>query len=127
MKITKKHRDAINELLKGKMTKAEIAKHVHVARSTLYEWLKDDDFKAELEERESDYKRMISARISKMAFSALDTQEDIMSKSDNDRARASVAADILNRAGYTKTNIVELKTPEDAVADKLNEVFGDAP
>lgn len=126
MKLTKRHREAIDELLRGNLTKTEIAKHVHVARSTLYEWMRDEDFKAELQERESDYKRMINARISKMAFSALDTQEDIMSKSDNDRARASVAADILNRAGYTKTDTAETKTPEDTVADKLNEVFGDA-
>lgn len=126
MKLTKRHREAIDELLRGNLTKTEIAKQVHVALSTLYEWLKDEEFKAELEERESDYKRMIKARISKMAFSALDTQEDIMSRSDNDRARASVAADILNRAGY-KDNITETKKTEDTVADKLKEVFGDAP
>lgn len=112
MKLTKKHRNAIEMLLAGDLTKVEIAERVKISRKTLYNWLADEDFKAEMTEREDDYRRMIRARLACMSNKALDTQVDIMDNSDDDKARATVSSDVLDRAGYLKPKNTEDVTPE---------------
>ena len=106
-KLTKKHRTAIELLLQGAGTMEEIAKCVKVTRKTLYNWLEDPLFKEELKEREADFRRVQKARISNLASKALDTQEQIMDRSKNDVARAGVASDVLDRAGYIKPKKAE--------------------
>ena len=101
-KLTKKHRTAIELLLQGSKTIEEIAESVKVSRKTLYNWMKDPLFDEELKEREADFRRVQKARITQLAAKALDTQEKIMDKSKNDVARAGVASDVLDRAGYIK-------------------------
>ena len=112
-KLKKKHRTAIELLLQGNLTIEEIAKSVKVTRQTLYNWMQDPLFDAELKEREADFRRVQKARISQLASKALDTQEQIMDASDNDKARADVASDVLDRAGYVK-----LKRSENDSGDK---------
>lgn len=113
IKLTKKHRTAIELLLEGSMTIEEIAVSVKVSRQTLYNWMNDELFKKELEERAADFRRVQKARIAQLASKALDTQEQIMNKSKNDVARAGVASDVLDRAGYIKP-----KKSEDDNSDK---------
>ena len=112
-KLKKKHRTAIELLLQGNLTIEEIAKSVKVTRQTLYNWMQDPLFDAELKEREADFRRVQKARITQLASKALDTQEQIMNKSKNDVARAGVASDVLDRAGYIKP-----KKAEDDNSDK---------
>ena len=102
MKINKTHRDVMRMLLEGKLSIGEIAERVKKSRRTVQYWMKDEDFKAEFEELKSDYERTIKARTVYMAKTALDTQENIMLKSKNAMARASVSADVLDRAGFIK-------------------------
>lgn len=112
-KLTKKHRTAIELLVRGAGTIEEIAKAVNVTRKTIYNWMEDPLFKEELKEREADFRRVQKARITQLASKALDTQEQIMDKSKNDVARAGVASDVLDRAGYIKP-----KKAEDDSSDK---------
>lgn len=107
IKLTKKHRTAIELLLQGEKTIEEIAVSVKVSRKTLYNWMQDELFKNELEERAADFRRVQKARIAQLASKALDTQEQIMNKSKNDVARAGVASDVLDRAGYIKPKKAE--------------------
>lgn len=107
IKLTKKHRTAIELLLEGSMTIEEIAVSVKVSRQTLYNWMQDPLFDAELKERAADFRRVQKARIAQLASKALDTQEQIMNKSKNDVARAGVASDVLDRAGYIKPKKAE--------------------
>ena len=110
MRLNKTHRAVIELLLEGNMSIAQIAESVKKSRKTIHNWMNDDDFRAELEEREADYKRTIKARISHMASKALKTQEEIMDGSKNDKARADVASDVLDRAGYIKLKVILINT-----------------
>lgn len=112
MKITKRHRTAIELLIDGTMSKEEIAKTVNVSRSTLYNWLMDEDFQEELQERNDEIDRLTRARIRKMTKKALDRQERILDHSKNDMAAASVAADVLDRAGYSSEDTLNIRSSE---------------
>lgn len=110
MRITKRHSEAIELLVEGTLTKEQIAKSVRVSRSTLYKWLKDEDFNAEYEYRLEEIERQTRARIRRMTVKALDRQEKILDTSRNDMAAASVAADVLDRAGYAPEDNVNVNT-----------------
>ena len=112
MRITKRHRQAIELMIDGSMTKEEIAKIVKVSRTTLYNWLQDDDFNEELEEQTAEIERLTRARIRKMTKKALDRQEKILDHSKNDMAAASVAADVLDRAGFGPEDNLNIRTTE---------------
>ncbi|NRT90044.1 phBC6A51 family helix-turn-helix protein [Clostridium beijerinckii] len=51
MIIAEKHIQAINLMLMGNLTNANIAKTVGVSEKTIYNWLDNKDFKAELQKR----------------------------------------------------------------------------
>lgn len=99
-KLNKTHRLVITELLKGEKTIEEIAELVGKSRKTIYNWLNDPKFAEELKETEDNYRRTQKARLTSMVALALNTQKDIMLKSRNDKARADVSADVLDRTGY---------------------------
>ena len=110
MRITKRHNEAIELLIDGELTKEQIAKSVRVSRSTLYKWLEDKDFNEEYQERLNEIERQTRARIRNMTAKALDRQEQILDTSRNDMAAASVAADVLDRAGYAPEDNVNVNT-----------------
>ena len=112
MRINKRHSEAIELLIEGTLTKEQIAKNVHVSRSTLYKWLEDEDFTAEYEYRLEEIERQTRARIRRMTAKALDRQERILDTSRNDMAAASVAADVLDRAGYPPEDNVNVNTAQ---------------
>lgn len=112
MRINKRHSEAIELLIEGTLTKEQIAKNVHVSRSTLYKWLEDEDFTAEYEYRLEEIERQTRARIRRMTAKALDRQERILDTSRNDMAAASVAADVLDRAGYAPEDNVNVNTAQ---------------
>ena len=112
MRINKRHGEAIEMLIEGVLTKEQIAKSVHVSRSTLYRWLEDEDFIAEYEYRLEEIERRTRARIRRMTTKALDRQERILDTSKNDIAAASVAADVLDRAGYAPEDNVNVNASQ---------------
>lgn len=112
MKITKRHREAIKLLIEGQLSKEEIAKNVNVSRPTLYNWLKDEDFKEVYEEEISELERRVKRRIANMVNDALDRQERILNNSKNDIAAAAVAKDVLDRAGYAPDENVNITGTE---------------
>lgn len=112
MRITKRHEEAIGLLIDGELSKEDIAKSVRVSRSTLYRWLEDEDFTAEYEYRLEEIERQTRARIRRMTAKALDRQERILDTSRNDMAAASVAADVLDRAGYAPEDNVNVNTAQ---------------
>lgn len=100
MKLGKKHRQAIELLVMSDMTKTEIAECVNVSRTALSKWLRDVDFTTELKELQEEYDRRTRRRIRRMADKALKRQEEILTNSKSDLAAASVAKDVLDRAGF---------------------------
>lgn len=112
MRLTKRHKEAIRLLIEGDMSKDEIAKSVKTSRQTLYNWLNDPDFEEEYDEQLKEIDRRTRRRISKMVDTALDRQEEILTRSRNDNAAAIVAKDVLDRAGYAPDENVNVKGPE---------------
>lgn len=96
------HWDAISLIVEGRLTKSEIADRIGKSRSTLYKWFEDPVFKAALDERVAERYAANKRRITALAKNALDRAEKILDSSENDSAAASVASDILDRAGYPK-------------------------
>lgn len=132
MRLSAKHKTAISLLIEGRLTKEEIAKSVKVSRKTLYNWLDDADFKEEYDEQLKEIERKQRRRISNMVNKALDTQERILEKSKNDVAAASVASDVLDRAGYAPAKEVQINggVPIQIIDDleaSAGEVVADEP
>ena len=115
MKLTNRHKIALKLLLEGDLNKTEIAEHVNVSRTTLYNWINDEDFKAAYDESVEEIDRQIRRRIINLASVALDRQEKILNGGKNDMAAASVSKDVLDRAGYTSENILQIKHSEPVV------------
>lgn len=113
MRLTERHEMALKLLLEGNLTKQEIARSVQISRKTLYNWLKDDKFSEALEERRADHRRMVRAKLERMAYNAVKAQEKILTEGEDDRAIATVSADVLDRAGYIKPKHTDTNdTPE---------------
>lgn len=115
MRLTKKHKTAIELLIEGTMSKTDIAQSVNVSRQTLNKWLNDTDFKAEYDEQLKEIDRRFKRRISNMTAAALDRQEKILKRSKNDIAAASVAKDVLDRAGYAPDDNINIGMKEPVI------------
>ena len=115
MNLTERHKTALNLLLEGNLNKSEIAKCVEVSRTTLYNWIEDADFRAAYDEAAEETDRQIKRRIVNLANRALDRQERILTDSKNDNAAAMVAKDVLDRAGYTAENRLQVEHSEAVV------------
>lgn len=108
MKIGKRHRQAIELLVMTDKSKTEIAETVNISRTALSKWLKDADFIAELKELEEERDRRTRKRIRNMVDKALDRQGRILDESKSDAAAASVASDVLDRAGFAVASDVNI-------------------
>lgn len=128
MKLQKKHKDAIGMLIAGDLTKEEIAAAVKVSRKTLYNWLENEDFAAAYDEAVAEQERKFRRRIANLTGKALDRQEKILDSSKNDIAAASVAADVLDRAGYKPDDKVSIEAaaPVQIIYDIPEDGNGDA-
>lgn len=98
--MNKTKETALNLMVEGNLTMAEIASCVKKTRQTLYNWLENDaEFKEEYERRQADMSRMARARISQLTSKAIARADKILVSSKNDIAAASVIKDVLDRAG----------------------------
>lgn len=113
MKLTKRHRTAIELLIEGELSIDEISQNVKTTRQTLYNWRKDPDFEQEYNKQLNEIERRTKRRISRMVDTALDRQERILTQSRNDNAAAMVAKDVLDRAGYAPDKNVNVNAEGD--------------
>lgn len=107
---TKKHGDtdeflmdarkimAIDMLIDGENTRTDIAKKVGVSRQTLYSWLDNKEFKAELDARLANKKTFIQKLMDSKLDFALDKLLEIADDDDNRRVQAQVLLSILDRS-----------------------------
>ena len=121
MKLTKRHRTAIELLIEGELSIDEIAQNVKTTRQTLYNWRKDPNFEQEYNEQLNEIERRTKRRISRMVDTALERQERILTKSRNDNAAAMVAKDVLDRAGYAPDSNINVN------AEGVVQIIDDIP
>ena len=112
MRLTKRHKTAIQLIIEGEKSMAEIAECVNLSRTALYKWLNDDDFRSELERLKEEINQQTKHKICAMAQKALDRQERIIKYSKNDNAAAVVCKDVLDRAGFSAESIIKIDGAE---------------
>lgn len=101
MELKRIHQKAIVMLFEGDMKRAEIASQLQIAESTLYNWLKDDDFSKAYD----DHVKMI---MSKSSGKALNTMLSLLS-AKSEMVRFNAAKDIMDRGGLAPIDKQEIK------------------
>lgn len=93
--ITTKQQKAIAALL-SERTIGAAAKKAGIAERTLYTWLNEPDFRAELRSVEKDMLESVTRRLSVGQMHALDTLETLITKAKHESTRRQAAIDWLN-------------------------------
>jgi len=91
--LTPRQRAAVAALFQAK-TRQEAAEICGVSQSTLYKWLRNPIFKAELLELETETRQTLRRRLSRGAGASLDTIAEIRDDQENPPALRLRAADL---------------------------------
>lgn len=121
---------AIQHLAEGEKTKTDIAKITGVSRQAIYNWLDDEEFKAELDRRLQQRKNLVEKIIDSKLEDAVESLVDLSKKSDNDMVKMRALTYIIDRGLGKATNKVELTTDianNANVSDDLIELEYDDP
>lgn len=104
-KFSKKKRKAVELLINGDLTRSQIAEELGITRTTLYRWMNDERFQAELQKETDQIKRQAALYIDRKAFAAAKKLWELTECGDN-RTKDSAVNSILNRSiGKANTNI----------------------
>lgn len=87
----------IELLSSGKYPKTEIARMLNLPRQTIYNWLKNDDFKAELQECTDDKKRQTINFINSKAYEAAVEYWKLCTQTTDKRTKEKALASWLDR------------------------------
>ena len=104
MQIGEKHLKAIEYIIQG-YTISDVAKMVKVHRSSLYNWLDDDGFKAELNRQRQEIKDGAKERINANIGIYIDELHKIATTSQSEKARIEASTYLLNRVLGTPTRV----------------------
>lgn len=96
--LTENQIQAIDYLLSGTLTKADIAKRVGISTRTLYRWEKDEEFKAELDKCRNHLKNKATNRIVNETNSLVDVMLDLAYKSSDQRVKYNATKYLLDRS-----------------------------
>ena len=97
--LTSRQNKGVNLMLQGNMSNAAIAKECGVSENTVYNWLHNDEFLAELQKRQ---RRMFT----RMACKAQRKMEELLD-SGNPSVAFAAAKEILNKAGLDSPTKIE--------------------
>ncbi|MGF7057200.1 phBC6A51 family helix-turn-helix protein [Brassicibacter mesophilus] len=89
---------AIQLLVDGELSRTDIAKKVGVSRQALYNWLDNDEFKAELNRRIQDRKVLCEKIIDSKLQDAVDKLWELQLSTQNSRVKAEVLKYFIDRA-----------------------------
>jgi transposase len=87
----------IQLLAEGELPKTEVAKRCGIVRQTIYDWLDDPTFKAELDRRLQQRKVFVEKIIDSKLENAVDSLFDLADTTDNARVKAQVLQYIIDR------------------------------
>lgn len=111
MIIEAKHRKAIDLYISG-MSVAEICRQINITRSTWYNWMKDEDFKEELNKRKKEIKEEIDIDMTKKSKLYLSKIEEIALTSKNDTTKLKALMYLLDKVLGKPQNEKENKKEE---------------
>lgn len=119
---------AIELLADGELTKVDIAKKVGIARQTIYDWMNDDKFKAELDNRLHQRKVFVQKKIDGKLDFVIDKLYELANDDSNKRVQAQVLQYLADRSlGKTTTKLeLESSINTNTVDDDILDVEYDA-
>ena len=105
--------ECIRLLVKG-TTKTDIAKELHINRTTVYDWLKLEEFKAELDKCQQEYLDSAIYKLKRAAPVAADKLLELLSHSTFDKVKLDAAINVLDRTTGKATTKVEVSNDKDS-------------
>ena len=106
--LTEQKEKAITGLLKGE-EKAALAKSIGISRKSIYDWLKDPEFKEELESRRKDIVKSSNDFVLGQVSSYLEGLNDLALNSSDARTKASVLMYLVDRSLGKTASRIELE------------------
>jgi len=96
-------KDLAIEALGVGLSVIEASERSKVSRATVYRWLENDDFRGQVQRRQSEVLERVSRRLSALSLQSLETLSDLMT-SDDENIRLRASSSVLSRF----TEILEL-------------------
>lgn len=104
--MTKRKLKAVEMLIKGDLTRTDIAKELGISRDTLYRWMKEEEFMAALQKRTEQIKRQAIQFLDSKSYDAACKLWEVAENDRDTRSRLDAANSILNRSiGKANQNI----------------------
>lgn len=120
MIITENHIKAMSYIIEGK-SMTDIAKICGVGRATLYNWLDNKEFKAELEKQRQDVKNNANTEIVNKLGCYIKILHEIATTSKNDKERRAACEYLVDRAlGKATTRVADVS--EDENNEKVEDI-----
>lgn len=113
MILSEKHYEAMRYMLEGSNI-SEISKLCNVSRTAIYNWLSDDDFKAELNRQSQEIKTNAVAEITNKVGCYVKIMHEIATTSKNDKERRSACEYMIDKVlGKSTTRVADVTEEED--------------
>lgn len=115
---------AIELLSDGELSVKAIAAHedVSVSRTTLYSWMKLDEFIEKLSEMNELRNQLLKDAINKKVHKYIDRLESLSEKSKNPMVQLNATKELLSHAGWN-SNIQDINIKDDRQQDNKNELM----
>ena len=112
MQLGEKHFKAIEYIIKGENL-SNVARITGVSRTALYNWLEEEEFKAELNRQRQEIKDSAKERINANIGIYIAQLHEIATTSQSEKARIEASTYLLNRVLGTPTRVQQDITRED--------------
>ena len=126
MALTDKQREAIEYIVKGENI-SNVAKLVKVNRTTIYEWMKKEEFKSEIDRLTTEIKNGVKQKINAKIDSVLDQVYKIATTSKSEKNKLDACTYLLDQAlGRATSKVADVtdKETDNAKVDLDNELQG---
>lgn len=113
MILNEKHYEAMKYMLEGSNI-SEISKLCDVSRTAIYNWLSDNDFKAELNRQSQEIKTNADKKITGRLECYLEEMHKIATTGKTEKERRSACEYMIDRAlGKSTTRVADVSEDED--------------
>jgi len=112
MILSEKHYEAMKYMLEGSNI-SEISKLCNVSRTSLYNWLSDDDFKTELNKQSQEIKTNADKKITGRLDCYIEEMHRIATTGKTDKERRSACEFMIDKAlGKSTTRVADVTEEE---------------
>jgi len=112
MILTEKHYEAMKYMLEGSNI-SEVSKLCKASRTSIYNWLNDDDFKAELNKQSQEIKTNADKKITSRLDCYVDEMHRIATTGKTDKERRSACEFMIDRVlGKSTTRVADVTEEE---------------